>query len=133
LSNNVFTGNEYVVISYPSIQQGVVANNQFIGTSYGSLEFLTIATFPNSLSIVNNTFTGNVSPSQGYAAVIQTIPGSTLCLDFFNNTSTPTQIGSNDPYYFNATDGTFNITERSTQANNIGTLKTAGTIGSCSP
>ncbi|MGD0665106.1 MAG: inverse autotransporter beta domain-containing protein [Rhabdochlamydiaceae bacterium] len=132
LSNNVFTGNEYAVISYPAIKEGVIANNQFIGTSYGALEFVTTTEFPSSLSIVNNTFTGNVVPSQGYNASIEPIPGSSICLDFFNNTSTPTYIGSNDPYYFHGTFGTLNVTARSTQANNIGTITTAGTIGSCS-
>ncbi len=127
ITNSNFTGNEYGVYGGPA-STGSITNNQFIGNSYGGLvlEFYTNSSF----SVVNNVFTGISIPSQGYAAHI-TPNGNTICLEFINNVSAPVQDGAFSPYFFDGTSGTFNITPNSTQGNNIGTISTSGTIGSC--
>ena len=79
---------------------------------------------------MNNAFS-EYSASQGYAASINTVYGSIFCLDFMNNTATPTQDGSNVPYLFTGTIGTFNLTPNSTQDNNIGIIQKTGSFGSC--
>jgi hypothetical protein len=122
-------------ISTIQVQNGLIANNRFIGNTNGSM--LIGVGRPSSYAIRNNTFTGvsgilvGTPVSPGYAAQITSSAGSTLCLDFFHNTTVPTMDGLNVPYYFNGATGTFNITSESTQGNNIGTIQTNGTIGSC--
>ncbi|MGB7979140.1 MAG: right-handed parallel beta-helix repeat-containing protein [Chlamydiales bacterium] len=132
ISNNNFFGNEYAVFSYPEVSHGVIANNQFNGTGYNALVITTLSGSSNVLSIANNSFTGAASPTQGYGALITTTASSTLCLDFVNNVAVPITQGGEDPYSFIGTDGTFNLTSQSTQANNIGIIHRTGAFGSCS-
>ena len=83
------------------------------------------------MSITNNSFTGTVSPNTGYGAQILNNSGSTICLNFAQNSAIPVNLGGIDPYYFNNISGTFNTTADSVQTNNIGTISTSGTIGTC--
>jgi hypothetical protein len=137
LSNNTFIGSGGFAL-FSRTQQGTVANNQFSGSIREVPVFMTTpATSTAFWAILNNTFTGpsEVPTGPGYAAFIGNTAGSSmLCLDFFNNISTPTMDQTLSAYEFdNGAAGTFNITPRSTQANNIGKINTDGTIGSCSP
>ncbi|MCX6991193.1 MAG: inverse autotransporter beta domain-containing protein [Chlamydiae bacterium] len=130
IKNNIFTGNNLPILSIADpFTSGLIANNQFIG-NYPRAIYITAQTGSSSLSIVNNVFSEN-SASQGYAASINTVSGSTFCLDFMNNTATPTQDGSNVPYLFTGTIGTFNLTPNSTQASNTGIIDKTGSFGSC--
>lgn len=45
--------------------------------------------------------------------------------------TTPAQSGTYVPYTFNGSSGTFNLTPDTLQTNNIGTITSSGTLGSC--
>jgi hypothetical protein len=129
MSNNVFNGNEQVYVTLFALQEGAIVNNQFNGSSYQGLFVQTTGTA--GLSIMDNTFTGSTYPEQGYAVHLSPT-GGTLCLEFVGNSATPTLSGGNAPYYFDgAGGGTLSLTSASTSANNIGTIDTNGSIGSC--
>ena len=129
MSNNAFNGNEEVYVTLFALGEGIIANNQFNGSSYQGL-FVEATGTAAQLSILNNTFTGSTYPEQGYG-VFLTPTGGTLCLEFAGNSATPTISGSNAPYYLSgAGGGVLSLTPNSTSANNIGTIVKNGSIGS---
>lgn len=81
-----------------------------------------------SYAITGNKFSGVTTPAAGYGSNI-TVNGGSLCLDFSNNQAMPSQDGAFAPYTFTQTSGTFDLTSASTQANNVGTISTSGTVG----
>ncbi len=132
MSNNVFTQNSSSLTLNCSTPNGVIANNQF-NYSLRALQIEPNVLGSSSLSILNNTFAGPVEAVLGYAANVFPTAG-TLCVDFVGNTATPVAIGSYDPYYFNGLTAPISLTAESTQANNVGQIKTTGTVtvGGCS-
>lgn len=134
VKGNTFSGNQNAINSnaIPATQHGVISNNQFIGSSTTNLVLPMLTGTSNFFSVINNQFTNITStPIQGYGAQISTTTGSTLCLDFTGNRTTPAQSGTYVPYTFNGSSGTFNLTPDTLQTNNIGTITSSGTLGSC--
>lgn len=111
-----------VAATNAAISNNSFTNNLFVGVQ------MSVGAGSSSYVIDNNTFSGAAVPQAGYGVDI-TVTGGSLCLDFANNQAMPTQVGTDAPYSFNQTGGTFNLTSDSTQANNIGTISMTGTIG----
>ncbi len=135
VSNNNFSANQNAINSnaIPATENGVISNNQFIGSSTTNLVLPMLTGTTNSFSVTGNSFTNITGTAiQGYGAQISTTAGSSLCLDFAGNVATPSQSGSFVPYTFDGSSGTFNVTPNTTQANNTGVITSIGTLGSCS-
>ena len=117
-----------------AITQLNVSGNIFFGiydTSQGFV-YANGASSNNAVALSNNTFTGNGSASNGYAANIST-SAANLCLAFTNNNAVP--ITAPIPYAFTQTGGTFNRTLGSDSSQNTGQFLLTGAVnapGSCS-
>jgi hypothetical protein len=110
-----------------SAENLLISNNIFKNVQFNDL-LLNISSGSTACTINNNTFSGIVAPSQGYGTFI-TVSGGDVCLDFQQNSAHPAQDGSFAPYSFVQTGGVFNLTSQTTQANNVGTISTSGTVG----
>ena len=110
-----------------------ISGNAFNINSTGGL-ILTPGPASSVVAITDNTFSGVLTPSNGYGVnITDNGPGASLCLALVGNTAYPVNLGAgNDPYLLTGT-GFFSLTAESTQANNIGTISiSGGPLGSCS-
>ncbi|MCX6990564.1 MAG: inverse autotransporter beta domain-containing protein [Chlamydiae bacterium] len=140
LSSNTFVGNQLALDLNSIVSQGAIVDNVCSGSAFGSMQVIAPNSSVNSLSFAGNVFNGissftSASPiASGYAVSVTGNAVSTTCLNFVDNIANPTSIGIYGPYLFNATGSTINLTAESTQANNVGTISTTGTVnppGSC--
>ncbi len=84
-----------------------------------------------SVVISDDTFGGDTGLPSGFATTI-TVSGGSLCLDFTNNTATPSS--GTSAYTFTKSGGTFNSTSDSTMSNNVGQFSIGSDIsfpGTC--
>ena len=84
------------------------------------------------IAIFDNVFVNNDSLMEvGYSGAFTMSAGS-ACLQFTNNSASPTSYMGFDAFYWGQTGGTFNVTTDSTNANNGGgVISQSGTIGTC--
>jgi hypothetical protein len=130
---NEFNGSGSVGINFNfpapnEIDNICILNNSFTNindTSVGINAPLRLTT-PLNMNVLGNTFTGPTATSSGYATFIGLDVGGSLCLEFLNNTATPTS--APDPYDFETVAGIFNLTIGSDSSTNTGNFHIVGPV-----
>ena len=128
--NNIDSGGFGIFSSAGSITTLTSSRDTFNNINNYSIYLNGMST---SITIDSDTFKGGSAPIDGFATTITTTGGS-LCLDFTQNTATPSTVTK--AYVFSNSGGTFNSTATSTTTNNIGLFDIGAGVnfpGTCTP